>query len=170
MSRVESFYDAYGEREWLRLERHRTEFAVTLRALNAALPPTPARVLDIGAGPGRYSVALAAQGYQVTLVDLSATQLAQARDHAERSAVSLEAVVQADALALPATVVDPYDAVLLFGPLYHLKQMNAGRRSSTAYFTGSRAAKASVGRGSSTCSSAKPAARSGVSIAWSGRW
>jgi 2-polyprenyl-3-methyl-5-hydroxy-6-metoxy-1,4-benzoquinol methylase len=47
-----------------RVQRHRTEFAVTLRALNAALPPTPARVLDIGAGPGRYSVALAAQGYQ----------------------------------------------------------------------------------------------------------
>ncbi|PDW00982.1 class I SAM-dependent methyltransferase [Candidatus Chloroploca asiatica] len=120
MSRVASFYDAYGEREWLRLERHRTEFAVTMRVLNAALPPAPARVLDLGGGPGRYSVALAAQGYQVTLVDLSATQLAQARDYAERSAVMLEAVIQADALALPATISGPYDAVLLFGPLYHL--------------------------------------------------
>lgn len=120
MAHVAAFYDDYGEREWQRLERHRTEFAVTMRALTAELPPPPASVLDIGGGPGRYSIALAAQGYQVTLVDLSAVQLAQARLHAERAGVRLAAMIQADALELPPAVAGPYDAVLLFGPLYHL--------------------------------------------------
>lgn len=120
MSRVAAFYDAYGEREWTRLERHRTEFALTMRALGSVLPPPPSHVLDIGGGPGRYSVALAAQGYQVTLVDLSAVQLARARAHADRTEVTLRAIIQADAVALPETVAGPYDAVLLFGPLYHL--------------------------------------------------
>lgn len=120
MADVAAFYDDYGEREWQRLERHRTEFAVTMRALTTALPPAPARVLDLGGGPGRYSVALAVQGYHVTLVDLSAVQLAQARDHAERAGVTLAAIIQADALELPPAVAGPYDAVLLFGPLYHL--------------------------------------------------
>jgi len=52
--------------------RHRTEFAVTMRALADHLPPPPARVLDCGGGPGRYAIELARQGYEVTLFDLSA--------------------------------------------------------------------------------------------------
>ncbi len=120
MSRVAAFYDAYGECEWTRLERHRTEYAVTLRALAKILPSAPARVLDLGGGPGRDSVALALQGYSVTLVDLSAARLTRARTHAEQSDVSLEAIVQADVLSLPETIGDSFDAVLLFGPLYHL--------------------------------------------------
>lgn len=43
-SRVESYYDDLAQQEWERLERHRTEFAVTLRALNDYLPVPPAHV------------------------------------------------------------------------------------------------------------------------------
>ena len=53
------------------MERHRTEFAVTLRALDEHLPPPPAHILDCGGGPGRYAIALAQRGYTVTLFDLS---------------------------------------------------------------------------------------------------
>jgi len=120
MSRVAKFYDAYGEREWTRLERHRMEYAVTMRALARVLPPPPARVLDIGGGPGRYSVPLAAQGYTVTLVDLSPVQLNRARMYAEASGVTLEAIIEADALDLPATITGEFDVTLLLGPLYHL--------------------------------------------------
>ena len=48
--------------------RHRTEFAVTKRALADYLPPPPARILDCGGGPGYYAIALTQQGYEVTLV------------------------------------------------------------------------------------------------------
>ena len=77
---VANLYDSMSEHEWARMDRHRTEFYVTLRALREHLPPPPARVLDCGGGPGRYAVELARWGYDVTLFDLSAGNLALARE------------------------------------------------------------------------------------------
>ena len=56
---VQALYRSEPDREWERLARHRTEFAVTLRALDEHLPPPPADVLDCGGGPGRYAITLA---------------------------------------------------------------------------------------------------------------
>lgn len=82
MGYVAVHYDAHPEHEWERLQRHRTEFAVTLRALDTYLPPPPATILDIGGGPGRYAIELARLGYEVTLLDLSQANLALAKDKA----------------------------------------------------------------------------------------
>lgn len=51
--------------------------------------------LDLGCGPGRHAIPLARRGFRVTAVDLSAFQLARARDHAAAAQVSVE-FVQAD--------------------------------------------------------------------------
>jgi hypothetical protein len=48
LNEIEIFYDKNEQYEWERLERHRTEFAVTLRALEDYLPSAPAQVLDAG--------------------------------------------------------------------------------------------------------------------------
>jgi hypothetical protein len=45
---AEPFYDEFAPQEWERLDRHRTEFAVTLKALAEFLPPPPSSILDIG--------------------------------------------------------------------------------------------------------------------------
>lgn len=120
MNPVEAHYDQHAEREWERLERHRTEFAVTLRALSDHLPPPPARVLDVGGGPGRYAIELAGRGYSVTLVDLSRRCLDLAQLKAAEAGVYLPGVYQADATDLPPEFTSGFDAVLLMGPLYHL--------------------------------------------------
>jgi S-adenosylmethionine-dependent methyltransferase len=117
-NRVQAYYDQNVATEWERLERHRTEFAVTLRALNEFLPLPPAAILDVGGGPGRYAIALAAQGYQVTLIDLSEANLALAQKKAQAAGVTLPQIRQANALDLSG--LETYDAVLLLGPLYHL--------------------------------------------------
>lgn len=124
---VEAFYDASAEAEWSRLERHRTEFAVTLRALEEHLPPPPAAVLDVGGGPGRYAIELTRRGYRVTLVDLSAANLELARAKANEAGIELEDVIQANALDLGGLADAAYDAVLLMGPLYHLTDEDARR-------------------------------------------
>lgn len=117
---IEGFYDDCTQREWERLDRHRTEFAVTMKALDEYLPPAPADVLDIGGGPGRYAIELTRRGYAVTLLDLAQANLDMAAVKAAEAGVSLHAALHANALDLSAFADHTFDAVLLMGPLYHL--------------------------------------------------
>ena len=48
---IGQIYDRLSGKEWDRLARHRTEFAVTLRVLNKYLTDKPANILDIDGGP-----------------------------------------------------------------------------------------------------------------------
>ena len=121
MSHIQTFYDENVQNEWERLGiRHRTEFAVTMRALKEFLPTAPARLIDIGGGPGRYTFALTESGYRVSLVDLSQANLAFARQQAAETGLQPEAILQANALDLGAFQAESFDAALLMGPLYHL--------------------------------------------------
>ncbi|MDX1663409.1 MAG: methyltransferase domain-containing protein [Candidatus Promineifilaceae bacterium] len=126
MKRVEQFYDESVAREWERLERHRTEYALTMRALRELLPPPsgegPLRVVDVGSGPGRYALALAAAGYRVTPVDLAVENVRwAARRLAKREGAAFEGFAQANALHLP-FAAGQFAAALLLGPLYHLHE------------------------------------------------
>ncbi len=121
MSNVQNFYDENVQSEWERLGiRHRTEFAVTCRALREFLPAAPARVIDIGGGPGRYALALAEQGYGVTLVDLAEGNLAFAQEKARETGIHLEGIFPKNALDLSSFPAESFDAALVMGPLYHL--------------------------------------------------
>ena len=50
--------------------------------------------LDIGGGPGRYSIFLAQQGHQVTLLDLSGKNIRQAIERAKEADVHLDSCIQ----------------------------------------------------------------------------
>ncbi|MFC5849105.1 class I SAM-dependent methyltransferase [Deinococcus petrolearius] len=74
---VQAFYDGYGEREWHRLLTRPSDevsFHVHRHYLARFVQPE-ARVLEIGAGPGRFTIELARLGARVTVGDLSLTQL-----------------------------------------------------------------------------------------------
>ena len=120
---IAQYYDRDAQHEWERMERHRTEFAVTLRAMEKYLPPPPARVLDCGGGPGRYAIELAKRGYRVTLFDLSPGNLQLAQEKVRAADVTLEAIEQGSATDLSRFAEDVFDAVLLMGPLYHLLEV-----------------------------------------------
>jgi len=66
---VQEFYDAQVEHEWNRIAG-KPEFLLTCRMLDRYINPGD-KVLDIGGGPGRYSLYLAKKGCDVTLLDLS---------------------------------------------------------------------------------------------------
>jgi S-adenosylmethionine-dependent methyltransferase len=128
MSNVEKYYDENAQMEWDRLGvRHRAEFENTMRALGEFLPPAPARLIDIGGGPGRYAIDLARLGYHVTLVDLSGGNLGLAKQKAAEAGVKLDGFVHANALALTAFPAGSFDAALLLGPLYHLHKLEERR-------------------------------------------
>lgn len=120
MNEIEAFYDKGAQYEWERLECHRTEFAVTLRAIKDYLPPAPAKILDVGGGPGRYSIALAQRGYDVTLFDLSKNCLELAKQKAQEAQAKIAGFEHGDARNLSRFADESFDGVLLMGPLYHL--------------------------------------------------
>ncbi len=130
---VRDYYAAQGEREWERITRPEggIEFIVTTDALARRLPST-GRVLDVGGGPGRYTIWLAQQGYQVVLLDLSPDMLAIARVHIHEAAVDaqMESVVLGDACNLHEFSPASFDAVLCLGPFYHLAAADRERAAS----------------------------------------
>lgn len=129
MNKVEEFYDQSADQEWNRLERHRTEFAVTMKALLNHLPESPADLIDIGSGPGRYSIELTKGGYRITLVDLSEASLDLAKEKAADANVKFQDVIQQGATDLSIIPDSSFDGVLLFGPLYHLLDEDQRRQA-----------------------------------------
>ena len=73
------------------LLRDRSDLAPAIAFLTS-LPglPTGASVLDLGCGPGRYSVELALRGYAVVGLDINAEFVASAQELAAQEAVELE--------------------------------------------------------------------------------
>lgn len=120
MNEIERFYDEEYE-EWERLAYHLPEFEVTKRYMLQYIAGFQ-KVLDIGGGPGRYSIFLAQQGHEVTLVDLSGKHIRQAIERAAEAGVRLEGSIHGNALLLHEYLYkeEQYDVVLLMGPLYHL--------------------------------------------------
>ena len=96
------------------------ERARTMDLLSRHLPPAPARILDVGGGPGAYSVWLAGRGYDVRLLDPVPLHVEQAQAAARDAGVALEAAI-GDARRLD-DADGSADAVLLMGPLYHLTE------------------------------------------------
>ena len=97
--RVRDFYDELGEGEWDRLAsspRGRVAYEVHRRFLDRFVNPGD-RVLEIGAGPGRFTFDLARLGATIDVTDYSAVQLEFHRQHvgdttAERAVRSREIV------------------------------------------------------------------------------
>lgn len=75
----------------------------------------PLKIIDIGAGTGRYSVALAAEGYDVTAVELVKYNLGILK----QKGANVKAY-QGNALKLKRFADNSFDLTLLFGPMYHL--------------------------------------------------
>src|SRR3989442_12630256 len=118
---IEQFYDLNAANEWGRLDRHRTEFAVTMRVLHDYIPTQPVDILDVGSGPGRYAIPLAKDGHRVTLVDLSKKSLDYAKEQALKAKVDMAGYVGGDAANVNRVQSSTFSFVLFLGSLYHLQ-------------------------------------------------
>ena len=117
--RASSFYDEYGEREWTRFEDGRTpapSLDVHVEHLRRFVHAGD-RVLDVGAGPGRFTIELARLGADVAVADLSPGQLELNRERVEAAGLEeriLERQV-ADVLDLSRWPDGSFDAAVCFG-------------------------------------------------------
>lgn len=114
---LNEFYNHYDEDGRLAVKHGSVEFLTTMRYIDRYIRPGD-RVLEIGAGTGRYSHALARQGYAVDAVELIEHNIAVFRNNTQPG--ENVAITQGNALDLSAFADDTYDITLLLGPLYHL--------------------------------------------------
>ena len=114
---IARFYDEYGEREWERFDvspMDRVGLEVHLRLLREHVREGD-RVLEAGAGPGRFTLELARLGARVLVGDISPRQLEL---HAERTASveqSIESRELLDIVDLSRFEESSFDAVVCFG-------------------------------------------------------
>lgn len=92
--------------------------------------PERCRVAEVGVGTGHYSEFLARRGCQLHLVDVSERLLeaAQGRLLAKELEACIAGVHHASATELPLPDTS-MDAVLLLGPLYHLRDLRERQRA-----------------------------------------
>src|SRR5258706_10690424 len=99
---VISYYESYREQERLERGIGLLEFKRTIDVFRRTLPAPPAKILDVGGGPGAYSCWLASQGYEVHLIDPVPMHIQQARwASSKQSAHPVASIEIGDARALP---------------------------------------------------------------------
>lgn len=114
-----TFYNAYGDFEWQRLEATpygRLQAILHTGILESYVKPGD-RVLDAGAGPGRFSIAAAKAGAKVTVLDISDKQIEIAKQKITEAGLndSIENFIRADICNLSMFTDGEFDAVVCFG-------------------------------------------------------
>lgn len=120
------FYNNYDEDSRLAPRHGSVEFLTTMHYIEKYLKPGY-RVLEVGAGTGRYSHALACQGYEVDAVELVEHNIEIFRRNTRPG--EKISILQGNAMDLSAFPDEGYDIVLLLGPLYHLYRMEDKRQA-----------------------------------------
>jgi len=140
MTELEQYYNKFNEEKRLNSRHGQVEFRTSMKYIHEAiniitqcndapksspensdgliapaLSPQDIKILDIGAGTGRYSVALAEEGFDVTAVELVKYNLGILKQ--KNSNVK---AMQGNALNLKKLADNTFDITLLFGPMYHL--------------------------------------------------
>ncbi len=119
---VAEHYASGYEEQRLEIGPGKLEGERTRELLERFLPPVPARILDVGGGPGAHACWLAKLGYEVHLLDIVPmhVELAEKASRAQPEAPLASAAV-GDARSLH-WEDECADAVLLLGPMYHLTE------------------------------------------------
>jgi SAM-dependent methyltransferase len=107
-------YEEIREEDRLTTGMGQLELLRTREIVHRFLGSPPARILDVGGGPGIHAAWLTDEGFEVQVVDLSSRHVEKVRT------VGVTAEV-GDATSL-AHADNSFDVVLLLGPLYHLTE------------------------------------------------
>lgn len=117
MNEIINYYNNYDEEGRLKRKSHMPEYLITMKYIEKYLTPN-SKILEIGAGTGRYSITLAERGYEVTAVELVPHNIKIMKSKVK--AKHNIKIYEGNACDLPFIADNTYDIVLLLGPMYHL--------------------------------------------------
>ncbi len=127
MSELELYYNKFNEEKRLDSRHGQVEFITSMKYIHKYIPtdrePSAIKIVDVGAGTGRYSIALAEEGYDVTAVELVKYNLGilkQKRDTLGDALKGNLTAMQGNATRLKKFEDNSFDVTLIFGPMYHL--------------------------------------------------
>lgn len=113
---LEKYYNKFCEDKRLTRQYAKVEYITSMKYIHHYLEDNKnAKILDVGAGTGRYSVQLANEGYDVTAIELVKHNLGVLKS--KKSSVK---AYQGTALDLSRFEENTFDLTLVFGPMYHL--------------------------------------------------
>jgi ubiquinone/menaquinone biosynthesis C-methylase UbiE len=114
---LEQYYSNYDEEGRLLSKHGQVEYRTTMTYIHKFLR-RGMRILEVGAGTGRYTIALAHEGYQVDAVELLRHNL----DILKSKLTASDKITarQGNALDLSVYADETFDLVLVLGPMYHL--------------------------------------------------
>ncbi len=115
--KLSDFYNKFNEDKRLDTRHGQVEFLTSMKYIRTFLKPGD-RIVDIGAGTGKYSLFLKNEGYDVTAVEYVRPNIGKlrAKDKSIR-------IVEGNATDLSMFEDDEFDIAILFGPMYHLYSM-----------------------------------------------
>ena len=108
------YYNKFNEDKRLTRRRGEIEFITSMKYIHEYLKKGD-KIIDIGAGTGRYSIPLKEEGYDITAVELVKHNIKQI----EQKNKSIKTIL-GNAKDLSMIDDNTYDLTLLFGPMYHL--------------------------------------------------
>lgn len=122
MTELEEYYNKFNEEKRLDSRHGRVEFVTSMKYIHECLDRIACgrtreeiKILDLGAGTGRYSIPLCEEGYDVTAVELVRHNLGRLKKKSDKVKA-----FQGNAMNLRCFSDDSFDLTLVFGPLYHL--------------------------------------------------
>ena len=110
-----NYYNKFNEEKRLNTKHARVEFLTAIKYIEKYLKKGN-KIIDIGAGTGKYSKYFHDLGYDVTAIELVKHNLRQIEDKGIKA-------ILGNAINLKKVDDETYDITILFGPMYHLISM-----------------------------------------------